>query len=453
MNDLKYRIGLEQLLDTINFYNIGCGSILAYELMTLSCSAIGISENITFREKTSIFFRKRICYPNLNKQNSYLIDAPLWVPTNFTSRFVEIYMPFVRYNFCLIHNVFTYRKKGIYISKLLTIAEFRIWKREYNKCIDKFQRILQIEVSKGNLSLAFADRLTMRFLIKSQQIIKIDKKFEELTPQFVLTDYDRQNFNSLVILSAKKHSVKTYTLIHGSTEPPNNFVPFLADTIFAWGQRQKDLFAPYLRAQSIEIVGRPEMREEREGSIRYLELDKIPKLLIFTNPGSSDPAKYVRSCLSALRQHQVEIYLKPHPVESSMDYQRKFQHAKNLLVLDSSIPAKIAISKCDMVIIHESTVVFEVIRHHKPILFYNPLKENDIINLTKLISDFTSLPLIEEEELLSQEMNALADNREIYLNRILSQRKFVEWYIKDAGENSVESIMDICLNRKNNEQE
>lgn len=77
-------------------------------------------------------------------------------------------------------------------------------------------------------------------------------------PDLVLVDYEHHAYAKPWMHAARRAGVRTATLVHGT---PNewNYLPVLADHVFAWGRVQEDWFKQNSAAAMIHVVGRPDV--------------------------------------------------------------------------------------------------------------------------------------------------------------------------------------------------
>lgn len=124
----------------------------------------------------------------------------------------------------------------------------------------------------------------------------------------VLTDFDRAAYSRAWIWAASQAGLPTATLVHGS---PNsqNYLPILAESVFAWGEVQAKWLAEVSPDTAVWIVGRPELSAEpisRASPGRAIICHSRETLSEFETAQLHD-------VLLALRSEDRELTLRLHP--------------------------------------------------------------------------------------------------------------------------------------------
>lgn len=123
----------------------------------------------------------------------------------------------------------------------------------------------------------------------------------------VLTDFDRHAYARPWVWAARRHGLRTLTMVHGS--PNRNYVPVLADTVLAWGQTQVDWFNAHSPDSITVIVGRPEIVE----TVRSAE--PIKRAVVCHSAEDLSPSETHRllTAIADLREQGVETVVRLHP--------------------------------------------------------------------------------------------------------------------------------------------
>jgi len=446
---LKKRILIENSLNEIKFHGVGVGDILCYELLIYADRISNINP-LTLREKISIWSYKygfRIKPGNTKKFD--FTNQIMWVPTNFYEKFIEFYLPFSELKidnvtFKLFHNDRSQKGTDFFYDLHLTFQQYLFWKKEFKNVISSIIQLLNNNLIKGLINEKQKKLLINRFIIKSQSVIQIDSLFKNSKPLAVITDYDRQNFNSLVINIARKYNIPTFTFIHGSTIPVNNFVPFLADHCFFWGEFHVNQFKYFIDSKKkYAIVGNPkftranpETKSKVCKKIGISEMDST--ITLATNKAFNDYLEQARLFCEAVKNTNWLPIIKLHQVENKEEYENLKTICPKLLIFKDDLSLNEIFALSDFFLVQNSTIAIEAIMKGVPLAIFNPLnnesgicglilKKSNTINFKSSIALNQFLKKSDKENIKSK-------------IDIDSQNNFLKNYCKYFGRDSVEQV-------------
>ncbi len=170
-------------------------------------------------------------------------------------------------------------------------------------------------------------------LIQAQRLVGIYGLLHKNKPLLVITDHDRQNLNSCLILAANQLEIPTYTFIHGSTHPPKAYLPFLAHNVLCWGQNHVDQFKSLgINTERLLVVGNPKIHKITTSDHTQLKQqlalpdNKRVCLLATNNIENGLRWQLARSFCAAFDQlPQWQAVVRLHPLESLSDYEALVQ--------------------------------------------------------------------------------------------------------------------------------
>jgi len=198
------------------------------------------------------------------------------------------------------------------------------WRADYRKCRPAWQQTLRALCRKHRLPPGVYDRLALHILVASRDLAGCLEFLHAIRPSAVVTDYDRNDNWSRLVLCARQLGIPTLSLVHGViNDQAVTFVPVLADKIFCWGeiQRQQLIAAGEKRAE-ILIGGCPRLRRDlsvtpAEARTRLgLPVEK-PVIVLGTTPVKECDRREMAElfCVAAAAVPGVSAMVRLHPSE------------------------------------------------------------------------------------------------------------------------------------------
>ena len=182
-------------------------------------------------------------------------------------------------------------------------------------------------------------------------------------------------------MAARKYGISTITLIHGVPED-YSFFPFLADSIFCWGEGQKNyLISKGVLSKRIFVTGNPMFGSKAAtndfGSHQKSEFN----ICLAISPGFDNPL-LINPFVSALKHFEnVNGVLKLHPSLVKDDYNWVLNISPKMKILTSKeIKNSELFESTDLLIINDSGIANEALAVGVPVAVFVPinvLKLND----------------------------------------------------------------------------
>ena len=229
------------------------------------------------------------------------------------------------------------------------------WRADYLKCRPEWHRRLRNLCRKHNMPRAVCDSFAFHIMVASRSVAGCLEFLQFARPAVVLTEYDRNDHWSPLVLSACLLGIPTLTMVHGVMgERAVGFTPVLADKILCWGEMQRrQLIEGGERRAEIIVVGCPRLTRElsvtsAEAKTKLgLPADK-PAILLGTTPVSKHDCLAIAEtfCAAVANIAQVSSIVRLHPSERLETYEsvihrypnvRFFQNADSML--DESLAA------------------------------------------------------------------------------------------------------------------
>lgn len=324
----------------------------------------------------------------------------------------------------------------------LTRLQYKNWEQLFTtleKDIERFWLTLTIKKK-------IPEQVRLQFLlfltIQTKRLIYFKDLFYQNKPSAILCDHDRQALNAAIVMSAKYHRIPTYTLVHGSTLPPDHFYPLLADKVFCWGEMQKQQFISLgVKEEQIVVAGNLKFKKTHQQFLAKSQTTQTHKvLLIFSNPiEHHQKIRFIEDIL----QHTDDSYkviLRIHPAECKEDYHEQINKYKKLLAVDQTdqtIDESLNIS--DIVISHNSTAAIEALLKDIPVAIYAPDYITFPPGIATLLNEEARIPLVTDIRLLPMTITQFSDEKYVtdYWPNV---RQFLSNYCQYYGDESAFKI-------------
>ena len=324
----------------------------------------------------------------------------------------------------------------------LNHSQHNNWKRLFTileKEINNFWLTVNIKKNiPGQVKLNF-----LLFLaVQTKRLIYFKDLFQQNKPAAILCDHDRQALNAAMVLSAKYHKIHTYTFVHGSTLPPDHFYPLLADTMFCWGEMQKQQFISLdVKEEQIIVSGNPKFKKSNILFPPKKQIAQTHKvLLVFSNPiEHQQKIRFIEDILQHTDDYY-EVLLRIHPAERKEEYVEQINNYKKLRVvdqIDQTIDESLNIS--DIVISHNSTAAIEALLKDIPVLIYAPNYITFPPGIATLLNKEAMIPLLTDIKHLSASITQFSDEK--YVTKYWPNvRQFLSNYCLYYGDESALKI-------------
>jgi hypothetical protein len=305
--------------------------------------------------------------------------------------------------------------------------------------IQHFVEIKNIYESEGITSRNF--QLTLTLIIQLNAFRNWHLLFKENRPTIIVVDFDRDNRNAPMLLSAKKYDIKTISLVHGTVEPNFGFAPIIASQIYCWGTFQKSqLKALGILESQIRITGSPIAR-------KIIKLPKVKKernnktIGVGLNPMGDE---YNYAFLSHLFENEFDIdvnwEIKLHPSMLKLKWMVEMENEKISIHESSKLSTEDFFNCIDILIVGNSGLGFEAVVNDIPIWIYSPDNEGYFHDKVMIMNG--KCPDITSAKSLRYHLNCLKRDS-TYINSLLEvEKSFVlgEFYFC-IGEDSTKKII------------
>ncbi|MBN1183227.1 MAG: CDP-glycerol glycerophosphotransferase family protein [Bacteroidales bacterium] len=272
-----------------------------------------------------------------------------------------------------------------------------------------------------------------------------DNQFKRQKNQvrLVITEYDRNPFAAPLVLAAKKHGIKTITLVHGLIEA-KVFTPVLADYIFCLGEIQKNQLAKQrVPGEKIRVTGTTIIPTFKELERRKKQKDSVLRICLgIQNIKKEHLNAMINTVIETVSDKGfVELIIKLHPVQEKKNFIHLEQQYKNIKVISSNEIDNIDLfAKIDLLIINYSALGFEAMYQKVPVVLMKTQKGET--SLVDLIAKWSTLPVFETSgELHSILSRIMTDSK--YLDDLSKTGKaFADKYFYATGIEAAQNIIN-----------
>jgi glycosyltransferase involved in cell wall biosynthesis len=138
------------------------------------------------------------------------------------------------------------------------------WRADYRTCRAAWQQCVRALCQKHRLPHGAYDRLLFHVLVTTRNLAACLELLRTVRPSAVVTEYDRNDKWSCLVLCARRLGIPTFSLVHGViNDQAVTFVPVLADKIFCWGEIQRrQLLAAGEKRAEILLGGCPRLTRD-----------------------------------------------------------------------------------------------------------------------------------------------------------------------------------------------
>lgn len=301
--------------------------------------------------------------------------------------------------------------------------------------------------NKKRLHLTFQEVIYFitNLLVQLRRVSFWDHSFTEADQKLscVVTEYDRFSEVAPLVLAARKHKIKTITLIHGVLED-YSFTPFLAEYIFCWGEGQKSwLISKGIDPKRIFITGNPMFADKKLEINSDNHKNKELCICLAISPGF-DNHTLIEPFVSALNLiKNARGILKLHP-SLKKDYFKWVEatSSKIEVLASSDITNSDIFQNIDLLIINDSGIANEALAAGVPVTVLIP-KDNEQINTfqTELIQLAGCKLATNESELVTIFSEIAAHPILFKSNALKMGEKYLKLLYNTTGKDSVNEMI------------
>lgn len=298
------------------------------------------------------------------------------------------------------------------------------WLSEINKIWKKLNINISALCDRYSLGEDFYSDLLDKLMTATQYFESCSSVFQKSKPRAVVTEYDRNFHNSILVSAANYFDIPTYTFIHGTINDKNAYFPFLAKNIFCWGENQFNTIKSWgVSEDSIIISGNQKIRvsntdtNKTESIKSRFGFSNKPLITLTPNPiGISDRRKFVEGFCESVEMDSdsnYEFCIKLHPSDTKENYIDLMKKHPKIKIFDSDeITFNEMMDTTDIFVIHNSSIGVESLMFGKrvivldivdvPLYNVNELVENELVEVVhspaELFAKLSEENIVEREK-------------------------------------------------------
>lgn len=262
----------------------------------------------------------------------------------------------------------------------LPSIDLKEWRKSFNKIIQSISKVIRSFLLENNLPSFVGRRIINVLITQTQYLTAFDLLLKSLQPKFVLVECDRYNWCSSLILAANKLNVPTFTMMHGVVNYQFGYIPILADYLFSWGNRQKELLKQYNGdAERIIVTGATQLDSSIKVSKKSIrEKLNIPEskkiVLLATNPQDSKlREQLIKVFCTAINQDENLVgFVRLHPSEKIEFYQEYITKFPEIIFdKNEKITYEESFAIPDIICIYNSAYGLDAILKGLPVIIIN----------------------------------------------------------------------------------
>jgi hypothetical protein len=254
--------------------------------------------------------------------------------------------------------------------------DVRTWRREYDRCWPAWRQTIKDACVRYALPDGAFELLSLELMVASQRVFGSLKFLDTHKPSAILTEYDRNQLWSCLVLAARNLGIPSLTMVHGVIEPDAfGFSPVLADHILCWGQLDRERLINAGEAPSTVLVaGCPRLNRDLlsrslEGRRRLGVEHDGPVAVLATSPESTRFDLAEAFCRAIEQLSGVSGVVRLHPSEDLVSYQAIIaRHPAVSFVANTAASVDETLAATDVVVVRASGFGSDALVKRKPVV-------------------------------------------------------------------------------------
>jgi hypothetical protein len=338
-------------------------------------------------------------------------------------------------------------------------AHLAEWRTCYKTFLPNFKRVLRKACQAFKIPQSVVYRFRQAIFLQTRKYIQVKNMLKGSGVKGILTDHDRQHMTSCLMLAARKTGIITYTLVHGSTFPPDDYYPLLADYMLCWSESQKQQMQNVgISPEKLVVTGNQKLSRsfdinKSELRSRYKIPLKAEVVLLATNPiHYEEKIRFAEEACKAICHNNRFILLRIHPSENPTDYATLAARYKGHLTITGSHEqtADESLAMSDRMVCHNTVLLIEAIIKNIPVHAYAPNWVSFPLGVSKDAGDAGAVSIsTTADELLYQLESPIPMERqqasERYINNICAYfgdeaAQHVVHFMKQHAHNAINTV-------------
>jgi|SRR3989344_931276 len=344
----------------------------------------------------------------------------------------------------------------IFAEQIKAKKNFRnVWngikdKKDFKNLLYGYDKVL------GERLYNYFEYYFLTVLPRKIKLLEMSKNFiEQVKPRVIVLQNERAGWEQTLVCAAKEKGIKTIAIQHGVVYRLHEGYFQIkeeredktkADIFCIYGpETEKVLKSMHYNPKKLVVVGQPrydkislyENSNIRERFIKENDLHKDKKIfMIATQPLLEGLRKqYFRNVLNVLKKLNVQIVVKPHPLEEDLTFYEEEIKKQNVKakILQNKADTFEALSSCDFFTTFSSTTALEAMLFEKPVFIFNFTDEAGTLPWVKGGAAIS----FKNEKTAENYLKKVINNPKILKNLLKKEKEFLEkYYYKIDGKAS-----------------
>jgi hypothetical protein len=327
---------------------------------------------------------------------------------------------------------------------------YRDWQKEYSKIAPAVKKTIQQIRKEKNISYTAAIDLETNIMYQTLLHENALDFLSKAKPKALVCDSDRQPTNCALVMAANKTGIPTFTFIHGSIDPPDNYIPILTKYIFCWGNDHVQVLRKVNTSlKKMMVTGNTKISRSLEADVAgvrkklNIPSDNKKTIVLFTN--NIDPILQIglaKSFIDFCKGNEgVRGILKLHPLESPNDYAGLSFPEDVRLYPASFLTLDEALVVADGVMSHNSLVAVDTLIKHKPLAILHTV---DLpLGIAERLHLEANVPMVSNQDSFNRFVESLSENTYSFEQK----EKFVHNYCSAFGTEAVDNTIHALLSK------
>jgi hypothetical protein len=320
----------------------------------------------------------------------------------------------------------------------------RAWRREYERCWPSWKRTIRNACARYGLPEGAFELLSLELMVSSQRVFGCLGFLEAQKPSVILTEYDRNQLWSCLVLAARKLGIPSLTLVHGvMARDAFGFSPVLADHILCWGDLDRAKLIDAGEAPSkVTVAGCPRLNRDLPSPSlevrRRLGLDHDgPVAMLATDPESIRFELAEAFCTAVAQLPGTSGVVRLHPSEDLTSYQTMIaRHPTISFVENERASSDEALAVADIVVVRASGFGSDALVKRRPVVVLSPDQKPTGHDLDLI--ELAGCPHAHDADELAAVLGRLARDPAFRAERETAAERFVTQFCAAFGNESAE---------------
>lgn len=333
-------------------------------------------------------------------------------------------------------------------------APYRRW---VHQRLGRWKEGLQKISTEHRLAIAAPDLLLALLVSQVYRMGQAASLAHLLRPRAFLSTWDHGSLAGSLCWVLRTRCVPTFTMVHGAigVESMAEFAPLVADTVFVWGEYQRELFLAAGVADSrIRLTGFQRMERPPALNPRAIPVSEsrnarqvgLKVILVgFTMLRTTDRAIWIEAVKGlVMSMPESRFILRLHPSNSSLEYAPHFASLPRVEVQEArqaSLEELLAVS--DAVVVDSSTLGFDALLLGKIVAVLDPYPAPKVQDVMRDALEWGAAIYSRTPEALAHDLDEASKDERRRAALLQRTKAFTEHYVCAYGEEAARRIVAV----------